>query len=138
MAVSAAAAHTGVQPRRRILVADDNADTAESFGEILRMMGNDVHVVTDGLEALKAADALRPDVAMLDLGMPGLSGYELASALRREPWGRSMMLVAVTGWGQAEDRRRSREAGFDHHFVKPVEPGEIERLLDEAPAAPAQ
>lgn len=131
--MSAAAEPEGSPRRRRILVADDNADAAESFGEILRMMGNEAHVVTDGLQALKAAEAMRPDAALLDLGMPGLSGYEVARELRRQPWGRSMLLIAVTGWGQAEDRRRSREAGFDHHFVKPVEPTLIERLLDEAP-----
>jgi CheY-like chemotaxis protein len=114
-----------------VLVADDNVDAAESFGEILGMMGYETLVVTDGMQALKAAEEFEPDAALLDLGMPGLSGYELARELRARPWGRNMLLVAVTGWGQSEDRRRSREAGFDHHFVKPVDPSQIERLLEE-------
>ena len=114
---------------RRVLVADDNADSADSLAEILRLLGNDTRVARDGQQALDVAAAFRPSVALIDLGMPKLNGFDVARRLREQPWGRDITLVAVTGWGQDEDRRRSNEAGFDLHVVKPVDPAQLERLL---------
>jgi CheY-like chemotaxis protein len=92
-------------------------------------MGHDVRDAGDGQEAVEAAEAFWPDVVLLDLGMPRLDGYEAARRIREQPWGKDMVLVALTGWGQDEDRRRTREAGFDTHFTKPVDPSLLERLL---------
>jgi signal transduction histidine kinase/CheY-like chemotaxis protein len=117
--------------RRRILVVDDNRDSAESLALMLRMMGNEVFTAHDGLEAVEAAGNFRPDVVLLDLGMPKMNGYAAARCIRQQAWGRNMVLVALTGWGQEEDRRKSKEAGFDHHLVKPVEASTLERLLAE-------
>ena len=117
------------QARRRILVVDDNLDSAESMAMMLQLSGHDVAMAHDGLEAVKLAQEFQPDVALLDLGMPKLDGYEAARAIRRQPWGQGMMLVALTGWGQAEDKRRSREAGFDAHLVKPVDFDALEKLV---------
>jgi PAS domain S-box-containing protein len=125
--VSAAAAPAA--PARRILVADDNRDAAGSLAEMLELMGHETWTVHDGLEALAAAAAFRPDVILLDLGMPALDGYDTCRRVRQEPWGSNAVLVALTGWGQDEDRRRSREAGFDEHLVKPVEFAALEKLL---------
>ncbi len=114
----------------RILVADDNIDSAESMALMLRLMGgNEVRAVHDGLQAVEEAAAFRPDLVLLDIGMPRLNGYEAAARIRSEPWGRHMFLVALTGWGQEEDRRRSHEAGFNRHFTKPVDPAEIAILV---------
>ena len=115
--------------RRRILVVDDNRDAADSLGMLLRMMGNEVHTAYDGLEAVGAAAAFQPDVVLLDLGLPKLDGYEAARRIREQDGGTDMVLVAVTGWGQEEDRRRSKEAGFDHHMTKPVEFAALQKLL---------
>jgi PAS domain S-box-containing protein len=116
---------------RRILVVDDNRDSADSLGTLLRVQGYDVHTAYDGQAAIEAAEILRPDVVLLDLGMPRLNGYEAARHLRQQPWGRDLTLIALTGWGQDEDRQRTREAGFDQHFVKPVDPAELLQLLSE-------
>ncbi|HYC01038.1 MAG TPA: ATP-binding protein [Candidatus Limnocylindrales bacterium] len=113
----------------RILVADDNRDAAESMGMMLRLMGNDVRTVHDGIEAVEEAATFRPDVVLLDIGMPRLNGYEAARRIRQERWGKSMHLVALTGWGQQEDKSRASEAGFDRHFTKPMDPGELERIV---------
>ena len=115
--------------RRRVLVADDNRDAADSLALMLTMMGGEVHATYDGLTAVEAAAAFRPDVIVLDVGMPGLDGYEAARCIREQAWGKDVVLVALTGWGQEEDRRRSEEAGFDHHLAKPVEPDALKRLL---------
>jgi PAS domain S-box-containing protein len=115
--------------RRRILVVDDNVDAAMSLAIMLKLMGNETKTAHDGLEALDVAGAFRPDVILLDIGMPRLNGHETAKRIREQPWGKSVMLVALTGWGQEEDRRKSDEAGFDSHMVKPVEPAAVERLL---------
>jgi PAS domain S-box-containing protein len=115
--------------RRRVLVADDNVDGAESLAELLRVWGHDVLVAHDGTQALALADANQPDVLLLDIGMPGLNGYELAAEVRRRPWGNRAVLVAVTGWGHEEDRRRSLAAGFEVHFTKPVDPSELRSVL---------
>ncbi len=119
---------------RRILVVDDNWDSAESLAILLELTGNKTHTAYDGLEAVEAAATFKPDVVLLDIGLPKLNGYEAARKIREEPWGKSMMLVALTGWGQEEDRQRSREAGFDAHLVKPVDHAALTKLLAETGA----
>jgi CheY-like chemotaxis protein len=108
-------------PRRRILLVDDNHDALESLATLLSLSGHDVRTAADGFLALDAAPAFAPEVAVLDIGMPGLDGYELARRMRAQPWGKSMALIALTGWGQETDRQRSRAAGFDSHWVKPLD-----------------
>jgi CheY-like chemotaxis protein len=122
-------------PRRRVLVVDDNQAAADSFALLLRLAGQDVRVAYDGPQALAQAGGFRPALVFLDIGMPGMDGYEVARRLRGERELRGVVLVALTGWGQEEDRRRSAEAGFDHHLVKPVEPKALDGLLagSEAP-----
>ena len=105
-----------------ILIADDNEDAADSLAMLLGLDHHEVHVANDGQSALTLAAQVRPQVALLDIGMPGLDGHEVARRLRREPWGADMLIVALTGWGQQEDQSRSRAAGFDHHYTKPVDP----------------
>jgi PAS domain S-box-containing protein len=119
----------GRPPPRRILVVDDNRDAAESLGMLLELQGNEVQVAHDGLEAVRSAAAFRPHVILLDLGLPKLSGYEAARRIRALDGGGGVLLVALTGWGQEDDRRRSRDAGFDHHLTKPVEFEALRRLL---------
>jgi CheY-like chemotaxis protein len=115
--------------RRRVLIADDNFDSASSLSLMLQVMGNEVRVAHDGVEALAVAESFHPDAVLLDIGMPGLNGYEVCRKLRERPATSKAMIVALTGWGQEEDRRRSREFGFDQHLVKPVEPSTLEALL---------
>ena len=115
----------------RILVADDNRDAAESMGMLLRLMGNEVRTVYDGIEAVAEAATFRPDVIVLDIGMPKLNGYEAARRIREQRWSDGTMLVALTGWGQEEDKRKATEAGFDRHFRKPLDPAELHRLISE-------
>jgi CheY-like chemotaxis protein len=122
---------------RRVLVADDNRDAAQSLADLLRMEGHEVTVAFDGNEALDQFARFSPDVALLDIGMPGMTGNQVASAIRARPAGAAALLVAITGWGQERDRSAAREAGFDHHFTKPVDPGQVLRLLDSAPATRA-
>ena len=119
---------------RRILVADDNVDAAKSLGLLLTLMGNETQTAHDGAEAIAMAAAFRPDIVFLDLGMPKRNGYEVCRRLRQETWGKDMLVIALTGWGQEEDRRLSLEAGFDAHVVKPVLPADLEKLLTGAPA----
>lgn len=114
---------------RRILVVDDNVDGAQSLGLVLRMLGHSTALAHDGQMALEVAQSYRPDLILLDIGLPGLNGYEVAERLRQLPDFRDVVLVAVTGWGQEEDRRRSKEAGFDHHLTKPADPAVIEQFL---------
>ena len=120
-------------PRRRILVVDDNVDAAETLAMLLRLSGHHVRVAHDGPAALEAARSLPPEVVLLDIGMPGMDGYEVARRLRQLPGLAGAVLVALTGWGQEQDRRRSKEAGFDHHLTKPADPLALRELF----AAPA-
>jgi two-component system CheB/CheR fusion protein len=113
----------------RVLVVDDNKDEAVSLGLMLRMMGYAIELAHDGVEALEKAAAFRPDAVLLDIGLPRLNGYAVASQLRRQPQGERRLLIAMTGWGQEEDRRRSSAAGFDHHLVKPADPAVLAELL---------
>jgi signal transduction histidine kinase/ActR/RegA family two-component response regulator len=117
--------------RRKVLVVDDNRDSAISLAMLLELDGHDVRRAYDGLEALEIADEFRPEITLLDIGMPRLDGYGAARELRRRQWADSLLLIALTGWGQQEDRRLAREAGFDHHMVKPVDPEALRRLLAE-------
>jgi hypothetical protein len=130
--------------RRRVLVVDDNVDSATSLMMLLQAMGHEVEGAHDGLEALAAAQRFAPDTVLLDIGLPRLNGYEVARRLRSEAAGRSYLLVALTGWGQEEDRTRAHAAGFDHHLVKPVDLEQLGRILaadageaDRARRAPA-
>jgi CheY-like chemotaxis protein len=115
--------------RRRILVVDDNADAAESLATLLEICGHETALAHDGEAAIEVAEAFRPDVVLLDIGLPKLSGHDAARAIRERPWGRNVVLVALTGWGQDEDRRKSREVGFDHHLVKPIDGHMLLELL---------
>ena len=113
----------------RLIVADDNRDSADSLAMLLRLGGHHVDTAYDGIEVLKSAERTRPDAVLLDIGMPRLNGYDTCRRLRALPGGNAMMVIAMTGWGQDEDRRRTIAAGFDAHLVKPVDPEELERLL---------
>jgi CheY-like chemotaxis protein len=126
------AAATGTTPPLRILVADDNVDSAVSWSQIMRECGHEVVTVHDGLAAAEAAASFRPQVALLDIGMPRLDGYEVARRIRAASWGRDMLLIAITGWGQAKDREQARIAGFNEHFTKPLDPADLIHALSEA------
>ncbi len=115
--------------KRRILIVDDNQDSADSLAQLLKIMGHEVGTAYDGEQAVEAAAVLRPEVILLDIGMPKLNGYEACRRIREQPWGQGIFLIAVTGWGQEEDHRRANECGFDHHLVKPVELAELTKLL---------
>lgn len=117
------------KPRLRILVVDDNPDSAMSMAMVLSMMGHETQTAHDGEAAVSTAEAFRPHVVLLDIGLPKLNGYEVAQRIRQHEWGASMFLVAVTGWGQDEDRRRSEDVGMNLHMVKPVEPAALGRVL---------
>jgi signal transduction histidine kinase len=117
--------------RRRILVADDNRDSAETLAMLLRIEGHDVTITHDGEAALAAFKQCAPEIALLDIGMPGINGYELASRIRQSAAGGSVRLIAITGWGQETDKQRALAAGFDHHLTKPVDTRELQRLLGE-------
>jgi CheY-like chemotaxis protein len=121
----------------RILVADDNPDSAKSLGMLLKLAGNDTRTAFDGLEAVGVADEFRPDVILLDIGMPRMNGYDAARHIRGQSWGERAVLIALTGWGQDGDKLRSREAGFDHHMVKPLETAALMRLLESLKGATA-
>jgi len=117
---------------RRVLVVDDNQDGAESLAMFLQIGGHEVHTAYDGEEAVAAAETFRPEVVLLDIGMPKLNGYEACRRIRSSAWGRDMVLIAQTGWGQEEDKRRTKEAGFDDHLVKPVDPIALMKMVTEA------
>ena len=120
----------------RVLVVDDNADALKTLSWMVSLLGNEVRQATDGIEAVERAEQFQPDVIFMDLGMPRLNGYEAAAQIREQPWGVDVLLVATTGWGQDEDRRRTTEAGFDYHLIKPVTAAQIQELLAARPARP--
>jgi CheY-like chemotaxis protein len=124
-----------VAVRRRILIVDDSEDSAESLAMLLRFGGHETHKAHDGVAAIEAAERLRPDAVLLDIGLPKLNGYDVCSHIRNEPWGKDLLLVALTGWGQEEDRDRSRRAGFDAHLVKPVDFDALLKLVASPPSA---
>src|SRR5215203_4230945 len=115
----------------RILVVDDNHDSALSMAMMLSIMGHETRTAHDGESAVSTAETFLPEVVLLDIGLPKLNGYEVAQRIRENSWGQSMFLIAVTGWGQEEDRQRSSEVGLNVHMVKPVEPAALERLLSD-------
>jgi CheY-like chemotaxis protein len=115
--------------KTRVLVVDDNADAGDTLAVILDMLGAEVRVARDGAEALETFAAYQPSVVLLDIGMPGMNGYEVARAIRSRFPGHPTVLVALTGWGQEDDRRRASEAGFDHHLLKPAEIEALQKLL---------
>ena len=116
-----------------ILVVDDNRDSADTLAKLLTVMGNEVSTAYDGEQAIDATEKLRPDMVLLDIGMPKLDGYEVCRRIREKPWGQRVFLVALTGWAQVEDRRRTEEAGFNYHFVKPVDPTALSTLFASLP-----
>jgi PAS domain S-box-containing protein len=127
---TAATAEAG---HHRVLVVDDNRDSAESLALLLRLAGNETHTAYDGREALTVAAKVQPDVLLLDIGLPEMNGYDVCRRVREQPWGQDVLIVALTGWGQEEDRRKSREAGFNEHLVKPVDHAALMKVLAQAP-----
>ena len=118
---------------RRVLVVDDNRDSADSLVDMLSMSGHETRKASDGPQAINSATVFRPDAIVLDIGLPGLSGYDVCRHIRAQPWGKNIVMIALTGWGQLDDRRRSVEAGFDRHFVKPVDHAALLKLLAQSP-----
>jgi signal transduction histidine kinase len=114
---------------RRILVVDDERISATSLGRLLKIMGHEIRTAHDGLEAVGVVETFRPDVVLLDINLPKMNGYDAARRIRQQPWGQGMVLIALTGWGQEADRQRARDAGFDHHLVKPVDAATLTQLL---------
>ena len=129
-------AEFGAQKREPVLVVDDNRDAAESLGMVLSFSGYDVSIAFNGAAALELGSRNRPRAAIIDIGMPGMSGHEVARRMRLEAWGRNAVLIALTGWGQDEDKQAARASGFDHHLTKPVDPEALgtvlAKLLEEA------
>jgi CheY-like chemotaxis protein len=117
-------------PKRRLLVVDDNKDAAESMSMLLEMWGHEVVYAYDGPSALETAEQWQPEAVFLDIGLPGMDGYEVAERLRELPHAKDAVLIAITGYGQEDDRLRSRQAGIDHHLVKPVAPDALRSLID--------
>lgn len=122
---------TPSEPRvsRRVLVVDDNTDNAELLKILLEEEGHETFMAHDGVEGLAAAERLRPDVVLMDLGLPRIDGFDACRRIREQPWGKQVLMIAITGWGQDVDRRKSQEAGFDHHLVKPVDANDINALM---------
>jgi PAS domain S-box-containing protein len=118
---------------KKVLIVDDNEDAARTLQMVLEMFGATTQVAHDGLAGVEAAAEFSPDLVLMDIGMPRLDGHEAARRIRQEPWGKNIRLVALTGWGQDEDRQKSKDAGFDHHVVKPVDPDELQTLFEELP-----
>ena len=116
---------------RRVLLIDDNIDAAESLAQLLSLSGHDARTAIDGASGLRVAAEFNPEVVFCDLGLPGMSGYEVATSLRALPTGKELILVALTGYGQPSDREKTAQAGFDAHLVKPVDPAVIESFLDD-------
>jgi len=120
---------------QKILVVDDNRDSAASLSMLLKLASSEVYTAYDGPEALRLAEQIRPDVMLLDIGLPGMNGYDVAREIRGRPWGKDTYLLALTGWGQSEDRHKAKQAGFDHHLTKPVEHARLMELLSQAAAS---
>jgi len=116
---------------RRVLLIDDNADAAESLAQLLALSGHDARTAGDGVRGIRLAQEFHPEVVFCDLGLPGMNGYEVARELRSLPFGRDIILAALTGFGQPGDREKTAKAGFDAHLVKPVDPSVIESFLDD-------
>jgi len=114
---------------RRILIVDDNLESAASLAMLLELAGDETKTAHDGLEAVATAASFLPEVVLLDIGLPLLNGYDVARKIRQQPWGKTMVLIALTGWGQREDRRKSHEAGFNAHLVKPMDYDALRKLL---------
>lgn len=123
--------------KHRILVVDDNIDAAVSLSRLLALLGHDVQIARDGASALHIARSMRPDFVLLDIGLPGLDGFQVAEMFRREPGLETIKIIAVTGHGHEEDRQRSLDAGIDHYLLKPVDPSFLESLLGNAAKKPA-
>ena len=119
----------GATVSRRVLVVDDDADSAEAMALLLRLQGHVVEIAHDGEEAIVAAERFQPEAMLLDLGLPKLNGFEVCERIRQRPWGAGVLMVAQTGWGQAQDRARALEAGFDAHLTKPIDPTTVLDLL---------
>lgn len=132
---SYAAGAAGSSATRRVLVVDDNRDCATSLAMMLGIMGFETETAADGVEALRTAASYRPDAIFLDIAMPKLNGYDACKVIREQAWGKDIVVIALTGWGQNDDRERSREAGFDHHLVKPIELAALEPIVREIKAA---
>ena len=130
MAFAGQQGSAGTTPRRRLLVVDDNKDAAESMSMLLEMWGHEVAFAYDGPSALATAEQWQPQAVFLDIGLPGMDGYEVAARLRELPQAKDAVLIAITGYGHEDDRLRSRRAGIDHHLVKPVAPDALRNLID--------
>jgi CheY-like chemotaxis protein len=129
---TAAASVTGplpAKPRARVLVVDDNQDGAETMAALLGLLGHEVHVAHDGVEAIATAERVRPELVLMDVGLPRLNGLDATRQIREQAWGQAMTIIALTGWGQEGDRVRSQEAGCDGHLVKPVSLADLQRVL---------
>jgi CheY-like chemotaxis protein len=122
-------------PKRRILVVDDNRDSTASLSMLLQIQGHDVSMAYDGLQALDICEQFRPEVVLLDIGMPNLNGYEACRRIREQPWGHDILMIAQTGWGQEEDRTRTKAAGFDAHLTKPIDPETLYALITVSPGS---
>jgi CheY-like chemotaxis protein len=125
-----------VAPSSRVLIVDDNRDAADSLAMLVEHGGHAAFVAYDGAGALEAAERERPDIVLLDIGLPQMTGHDVCREIRKAPWGRTMRVVALTGWGQEDDRRKSREAGFDAHLVKPVDFAKLLEMLAEGTSSP--
>jgi two-component system CheB/CheR fusion protein len=130
-------ARSGPTSSRRILLVDDNTDLAAALSGLMRRQGHEVRIAHDGHQAIEVASTFLPELGLVDIGLPGMTGLEVAQRLRQLPGFDRVVLVAMTGYGQPEDRRRSAEAGFDHHLVKPVPPEQIQKILSEMEVAPS-
>ena len=115
--------------QRRILIVDDNRDSADSLAMLMEITNNEAYLAHDGEEAVKAIERHRPEVVLLDIGLPKLDGHEVCRRVRQEPWGKDIVIIALTGWGQEDDRRKSQEAGFNGHLVKPIDYDKLLELL---------
>ncbi|HXF16719.1 MAG TPA: response regulator, partial [Burkholderiales bacterium] len=118
----------------RILVVDDNRDSAESLAILLRLAGNDLQLAYDGVEAVEKAAVQNPDIIVLDIGLPKMNGYDACRAIRAQPGGKDITIIAASGWAREEDRRMSKEAGFDAHLIKPVDHATLMKLVTDAAA----